>query len=130
MEGNPEKAKIFGQFPSPHQHLNTMFGLGTAAWVLMLGCLLIYFRGSTDVDTQPPLRAQYCVDINCQGWTEFANLPSIGEKTGKSIVNHGQAIGGFRSANQLLDVKGVGEKTLAKIQPFLTIDNSGEDAKD
>ena len=96
-----------------------MFGIGISASVLMLIAMPFYFFGSTDVDTQTPLEARYRVEINCARWAEFANLPMVGEKTAKAIVRHGQEIGGFGSIKQLLEVKGVGEKTLAKIQPFL-----------
>jgi|GEM_PF-2343860 len=118
--------QFFGQLPTPYQHLRTMFGLAMTASVLMLVSLPIYFSGSTDVDTQTQRQARYRVDINCPRWAEFANLPMVGEKTAKAIVEHGQAIGGFGSVNQLVEVKGVGAKTLAKIQPFLVHSNENE----
>lgn len=107
-----------------------MFGIGITASVLMLFAMPFYFYGTTDVDTQPPLEARYRVDINSPRWAEFANLPSIGEKTAKAIVKHGEEIGGYRSVDQLLEVKGVGEKTLARIQPFLVYSGENESAID
>lgn len=111
--------KILGQFPTPDQHLLSMFGIGIATSMLMLFTMPCYFWGCTDVDTQTRREAQYQVDINCDRWAEFANLPNIGEKTAKAIVKHGQEVGGFHSVEQLLEAKGVGTKTLAKIRPFL-----------
>ncbi len=103
-----------------------MFGIAITASVLMLFTMPFYFSGSTDVDTQMPLEARYRVDINCPHWAEFANLPAIGEKTAKAIVEHGQEIDGFGSIDQLLEVKGIGAKTLAKIQPFLVHTNEND----
>lgn len=97
-----------------------MFEIGIAASVLMFLTMPIYFFGFTDIDTQTHRTARYRVDTNCPRWAEFANLPAIGEKTAQSIVKYGQEIGGFGSTKQLLEVRGVGAKTLAKIQPFLT----------
>ena len=121
--------KIFSRFPTPKQHLIAMFSIGIAVSMLMLFTMPFYFFGATDVDTQTPLGARYRVDINSSRWAEFANLPSIGEKTAKSIVKHGEEIGGFRSVDQLLEVKGVGAKTLAKIQPFLVHSGENKSAK-
>lgn len=111
--------KVLSLLPVPDRHLNTMFGIAIAVAALMLFTMPIYFDDTTDVDTQTPREARYRVDINCRRWAEFANLPSIGEKTAQAIVKHGQAIGGFRSVDQLIEVKGVGVKTLNKITPFL-----------
>lgn len=122
--------RFFVLLPTPYQHLRTMFGLGIVASVLMVVSLPIYFSGSTNVDTQSLQTAQYRVDINCPRWAEFANLPMVGEKTAKSIVAHGQEIGGFGSVSQLVEVKGVGVKTLAKIQPFLVHDNKNPVARE
>lgn len=97
-----------------------MFGIGITAFLLMFLTMPLYFWGFTDVDTQTQQEARYRVDINCPLWAEFANLPTIGEKTAKAIVNHGRKKGGFRTVEQLLEVKGVGAKTLAKIRSFLT----------
>ena len=103
-----------------------MFGLGITVSALMLVGLPIYFYGSADVDTQPQRQARFRVDINCPRWAEFANLPTVGEKTAQSSVTHGQEIGGFGSIGQLLDVKGIGAKTLAKIQPYLVHSNEND----
>ncbi len=107
-----------------------MLGLAIAAALLMGMCLPIYFQGNTDIDTQSRQQANYRVDVNCLRWTEFANLPTIGEKTAQSIVKHGQEIGGFGSVSQLLEVKGIGVKTMAKIEPFLTCDNAVKPLQD
>lgn len=122
--------QFFVLLPKPYQHLKAMFGVGIIVSVLMVFSLPIYFSGSTDVDTQSLQTARYRVDINCPRWAEFANLPMVGEKTAKSIVNHGQEIGGFDSVGQLVDVKGVGAKTLAKIQPFLVHANKNSGDRD
>ena len=77
------------------------------------------FYGSAEIENQVPQLAEYRVGINSDRWVEFANLPSIGKKTAQSIVEYGQAIGGYRSVDQLLEVKGVGEKTLARIRRYI-----------
>ena len=47
--------------------------------------------------------------VNSAPWQEFANLPGIGEKLAREIVQHRTQVGGFANANQLVDVHGIGE---------------------
>lgn len=46
-------------------------------------------------------------------------LPGIGPALARRIVEHRREIGGFERAEQLLDVSGIGPKTLADIRPHL-----------
>jgi competence protein ComEA len=47
-------------------------------------------------------------------------LPGVGEKLAARIVEYRQKQGGFKNVSELMNVQGVGEKNLAKIQAFLT----------
>jgi len=44
----------------------------------------------------------------------------VGEKLAARIVEYRQKSGGFKTVQELMNVKGVGEKNFAKLQPFLT----------
>jgi len=61
------------------------------------------------------------VNINTADAAELQRLPRVGPAMAERILTYRQQIGGFTSIEQLLDVKGVGEKTLAKWQPFVTV---------
>ena len=105
--------RFASQASLPLGHLSAMFGVSCIlAAALLVGSLACFFR-SSEIETQSVQLAEYKVDINSSRWVEFANLPSVGKKTARSIVEYGQAIGGYRSFEQLLEVKGVGQKTLA-----------------
>lgn len=55
------------------------------------------------------------VNINTAGAVELAdNLNGVGEKKALLIVERRESVGKFTSAEQLLEVKGIGEKTLIK----------------
>lgn len=55
------------------------------------------------------------VNINTASAEELAdNLNGVGEKKALLIVERRESVGKFTSAEQLLEVKGIGEKTLIK----------------
>lgn len=61
------------------------------------------------------------VNINTATIEELETLPGIGPVTAQSIIDWRTANGGFASVDQLLDVDGIGEKTLADLAPLVTI---------
>jgi competence protein ComEA len=67
------------------------------------------------------------VNINTASATEIATLPGIGPKTAALIVEYRQKNGPFKKIEELMNVKGVGEKSFLKLKPFVTIgpDRSG-----
>ncbi len=60
------------------------------------------------------------VNINTASAQQFTTLPGVGEKMAARIVEYRQKQGGFKSVQELMNVKGLGEKNLAKLQPYLT----------
>ena len=62
------------------------------------------------------------VNINTAGSTELQRLVRCGPAMAERILAYRQQIGGrFSAPQQLMDVKGVGEKTFAKWEPFVTV---------
>jgi competence ComEA-like helix-hairpin-helix protein len=60
------------------------------------------------------------VDINNASLLEIMELPGISRKVAAAVVEERGRIGRFRSAEDLLGVKGIKEKRLQKILPFLS----------
>jgi comEA protein len=67
------------------------------------------------------------VNINTATAQQLTVLPGVGEKLAARIVDYRQKSGGFKNVSELMNVQGIGEKNLAKIQGFLT--TGGETAK-
>ena len=59
------------------------------------------------------------VDINKAPLVEISELPGISDGIAAAVVEERDRIGRFRSAGDLLGVKGIKEKRLRKILPFL-----------
>jgi len=61
------------------------------------------------------------VNVNSAGKDELTKIPGVGPATADAIVKYRKANGKFKSANDLMNVKGIGEKTLKKMKPFLKL---------
>jgi competence protein ComEA len=59
------------------------------------------------------------VDINKASLGEISELPGISDKIAAAVVEERDRLGRFRSAEDLLGVKGIKGKRLQKILPFL-----------
>jgi competence protein ComEA len=66
--------------------------------------------------------AQGVVNINTAGAEQFALLPGIGPKTGERIVAWRDENGPFKKATDLMQVKGIGDRTFERISPYLTLE--------
>lgn len=62
------------------------------------------------------------VNVNTAGVQELTSLPGVGPALAGRIVEHRKQSGPFRRAEDLLAVKGVGPKLLAKIKDQLAFD--------
>jgi competence protein ComEA len=61
------------------------------------------------------------VDLNTADETALESLPEVGPVTAASILAWRTEHGGFSSVDQLLDVDGIGDATLAQLTPYVTI---------
>ena len=60
------------------------------------------------------------VNLNSASQQDLENVKGIGPVTAAKILEHRQAVGGrYTSVDQLLDVPGIGAKTLARLRPYL-----------
>ncbi len=69
----------------------------------------------------PPLSDSGGLDLNKASVADLARLPRIGPARARSIIQYREQIGCFESVDQLIDVPGIGDKTLLQLEPFLTI---------
>jgi len=62
------------------------------------------------------------INLNTATQAELESLPQVGPSMAKRIMEYRAANGPFRSVKDLDKVKGIGEKTLAKLTPLVTVD--------
>lgn len=90
--------------------------LAMAAWYVAAGGP---WGRLVDHDAPPRVALEFTVDVNAAGETELAQLPGIGPALARRIVDRRAEAGRFRSADDLLDVPGIGPATLEALRPHL-----------
>lgn len=61
------------------------------------------------------------VDLNRAGIEELVRLPGVGEIVAERIVSYREENGAFKATEELMNVRGIGEKTYLKLEPYLTV---------
>ena len=61
------------------------------------------------------------VNINTASAADFEGLPGIGAKTAARIVEYRQKNGPFKKVEELMNVRGIGEKNFLKLKAQLTV---------
>ena len=64
------------------------------------------------------------VNINAADKESLKRLPGIGEKTAQNIIDYRSKTGGFKTLDELMEVKGIGTAKFNKIKKFLYIESS------
>jgi competence protein ComEA len=61
------------------------------------------------------------VNINTATAAELALLPYVGEAIAQRIVEHRTKNGAFKAVEDLMLVRGIGEKSFERIKPYVTV---------
>lgn len=61
------------------------------------------------------------LDLNAATQAQLEDLPGIGPSKAKAIVAYREQHGGFRSIDELLQVKGIGPKMFEKLRPEVAV---------
>ena len=121
--------KSHGNFSSPKDLLNVK-GIGKATLEKIEEFLTGFTNlpkngesgGSTNGnEKQLSDQVEKLVDINHASAEEIATLPYIGLVKAKAIVNYRMEHGYFKNISELEKVKGIGDKTIQKIEKFVEI---------
>jgi competence protein ComEA len=104
-----------------------MFGIlsSTLALICMTG-LVAAAQSAATSQAKAPARAQRAastqvVNINTASASEFEALPGIGPKMANRIVEYRQKNGPFKKVEELMNVRGLGEKNFLKLKAQLTV---------
>ena len=76
---------------------------------------------STPAGSVPSAGSGALVDLNAASEAELDTLPDVGPVTAQSILAWREEHGGFTTVDELLEVDGIGEATLAKLAPHVTV---------
>jgi competence protein ComEA len=74
-----------------------------------------------EIDAAKKILLNIPIDINNATAYDLTLIPGIGKKTAQSIVGLRERAGGITSIDDLLKVRGMSKKRLAKIKKYLTV---------
>ena len=61
------------------------------------------------------------LNLNAASVAQLEALPGIGRATAERIVEYRQKNGGFKKPEDLMNVRGIGEKSFLKLKPLITV---------
>ena len=61
------------------------------------------------------------IDINKASAVELAKLPRVGPALAQRIIEYREQNGGFRKVDDLMSVKGIGQKTFEQMKDQVTV---------
>ncbi|MDR1669427.1 MAG: helix-hairpin-helix domain-containing protein [Oscillospiraceae bacterium] len=84
------------------------------------GSFTVYGERETGAPVYPD-EDRGMIDINTATADELTDLPGIGPALAARIIGHREANGLFSGAEGLLEVRGIGEKVLEGLRPYITV---------
>jgi competence protein ComEA len=98
------------------------------AVLLLLATALFAFHGlaswaggSRPTELRQGAAAAHPIDLNQAGRAELLQLPGVGDGLAERIENYRQEHGGFRTVDELRQVRGVGATMLERLRPSLVV---------
>jgi competence protein ComEA len=69
----------------------------------------------------PTVSASAPLNLNTATVAQLETLPGIGKATAERILEYRQKMGGFKKVEDLMNVRGVGEKSFLRLKPLITV---------
>ena len=89
--------------------------------------LMVVCAAALDAQPQsngtPPAQqpAATLLNLNTATQADLEKLPGVGAATAKTIIEYRQKNGGFKKVEELMNVKGIGEKSFLKLKALVTV---------
>jgi competence protein ComEA len=101
----------------------------TIATALAIGVTLVIALPALAANLQsqspPPAAAattaKPAINLNTATVDQLETLPGIGRKTAERIIEYRTKAGGFKRIEDLMNVKGIGEKSFLKLKPLVVV---------
>jgi competence protein ComEA len=78
-------------------------------------------QAPTAATTGQPAAAKPAINLNTATVDQLETLPGIGQKVAERIIEFRTKNGGFKRIEDLMNVKGIGEKSFLKLKPLIVV---------
>lgn len=106
--------------------------------LLMILAVVALAAAGTAAEQKPPAPAAKAsaakatatapVNLNTATQAQLETLPGIGVKAAQRILEYRQKNGSFKKIEDLMNVKGIGEKAFLKLKPLVTVAQKADTA--
>ncbi len=101
-------------------------------WGMLVLAMCVGQSEAAQVQETAPVEAprvqSTLIDLNAATGMELETLPGIGPRTAERILEYRREHGGFERIEDLMDVRGIGERTFLRLKPLVTVAASETDA--
>ena len=100
--------------------------------LLVIFCVLTVPAGtagpqsSASEANSPVAESTVTVELNTADNAELETLPGIGPRTAELIVEYRAKNGGFQKIEDLMNVRGIGERTFLRLRELVRVDTGAE----
>jgi comEA protein len=99
--------------------------------VLAMAALPAAAAQTKSAPAKPPAAAKAAmpsapINLNTATQAQLETLPGVGAKAAQRILDYRKENGSFKKIEDLMNVKGFGEKTFLKLKPMLTVDDKAK----
>jgi competence protein ComEA len=99
---------------------------------IVMVVLLILGLGAAAAGQEAPRRgtpaakasSSTLVNLNTASVAQLEALPGIGKSTAERILEYREKSGGFKKVEDLMNVRGIGEKSFLKLKPLITVSSA------
>ena len=99
----------------------TRFVAGAAALALLLMSSPVLEAVQTPAQDVAKPSSSSLINLNAATAAELEKLPGVGPAMATRILEYRQKSGGFKKIEELMNVKGIGEKSFLKMKPLVTV---------
>lgn len=98
----------------------------TQAFAVLLILIVVWtfgvaFFGSRENTSEQDLPDELIVDLNDATEAELNLLPGVGEKLASDILKYRDNVGGFRSVEELMNIRGIKEGRLLSLKKYIRV---------
>ena len=101
--------------------IRTILTVATVATILTMAGAV----GRADSSAQPQQSAAPAaatvLNLNTATQADLEKLPGVGPAMAKQILDYRQKNNGFKKVEELMNIKGIGEKSFLKLKPLVTV---------